>query len=85
MMNMIFHTQMKKRSFLHGMTTVGERGQIVIPHEIRQALKVKAGDEMVVFLHEHKIVVVPASALEKFYKTVLGRIEHLRSARRASK
>ena len=75
---------MKKAKFLHGMTTVGERGQIVIPHEIRQALKMKAGDEMVVFLHGSKIVVVPADSLEKFYKTVLGHIEHLKNSKRSS-
>jgi AbrB family looped-hinge helix DNA binding protein len=69
---------MKKPPFLHGMTTIGERGQIVIPHEIRQALRMKAGDEMVVFLQGGKIIILPSKSLETFYKTVLGRLEHFR-------
>jgi AbrB family looped-hinge helix DNA binding protein len=62
---------------LHGFTTVGERGQIVIPHNIRTKLKIKAGDEMVVLAKAGKIIVLPARKLEAFYRALLGRIDSL--------
>ncbi len=34
---------------LYGTVTVGERGQVVIPVEAREALQVSAGDKMLVF------------------------------------
>lgn len=37
-----------KGKFL-GAVTVGERGQVVIPAEIRRSFKVKSGDKLVVF------------------------------------
>jgi AbrB family looped-hinge helix DNA binding protein len=34
-----------------GSATVGERGQIVIPAEVREDLDIKAGDKLLVFAH----------------------------------
>lgn len=73
---------MQKHKFLHGKTTVGERGQIVIPQNIRRALKIKAGQEMIVIAKENKVIVMPAEHLEHFFRTVLGNIADLRSAHR---
>jgi AbrB family looped-hinge helix DNA binding protein len=42
----------------YGLTTVGERGQIVIPKGIRSAMKVKTGDKFFVFSHANKMVVM---------------------------
>ena len=63
---------MKKHDhhFLHGRTTVGTRGQIVIPQNIRTSLKIRAGDEMVVIAKEKKIIVMPSRMLEEFFRTV---------------
>ncbi len=33
----------------YGMATMGERGQIVIPKEIRKMMKIKAGEKLLVF------------------------------------
>jgi AbrB family looped-hinge helix DNA binding protein len=68
----------KPSTFLHGRTTVGERGQIVIPQNIRTAMKVKAGDEMVVMSRGDRIIVLPAKNLEEFYQTVIGQMDDLR-------
>lgn len=38
-----------RRSKFLGATTVGERGQIVIPAEARKALGINSGDKLVVF------------------------------------
>ena len=44
---------MAKLKFHHfknyGLTTIGERGQVVIPKEIRAAMKIKPGDKFLVF------------------------------------
>lgn len=34
-----------------GSVTVGERGQVVIPAEVRKALGIEAGDHLLVFRH----------------------------------
>lgn len=68
----------KKQHFLHGVTTIGERGQIVIPQNIRTALKIKSGDEMVVMTKGERIVVVPARKLEDFYRTMIDHMDDLR-------
>lgn len=63
---------------LQGTTTVGERGQIVIPQNIRAALDIKAGDEMVVLSRDGKVIVLPARALEKFYNSILSQLDDMR-------
>ena len=76
---------MKKHSFLHGRTTVGERGQIVIPQDIRSALKIKAGQEMIVVSKGEKIVIFPADKLESFYRAMLSHFGDLRKSSTKSK
>ncbi|MCX5712244.1 MAG: AbrB/MazE/SpoVT family DNA-binding domain-containing protein [Candidatus Omnitrophica bacterium] len=34
---------------VYGSVTIGERGQLVIPAELRKALKLKTGDQLMVF------------------------------------
>lgn len=42
------------RSKFLGATTVGERGQIVIPAEARKALDINSGDKLLVFSRHHQ-------------------------------
>jgi len=35
----------------HGATTVGERGQVVIPAQARRELEIEPGDRLLVFCH----------------------------------
>lgn len=42
-----------------GTTTVGERGQVVVPKEAREKLRLKTGDRFVVIEHYGKIVLIP--------------------------
>jgi AbrB family looped-hinge helix DNA binding protein len=40
----------------YGMTTIGERGQVVIPKEIRKKMNIKVGDQFLVFCRENSII-----------------------------
>ncbi|MFA6427980.1 MAG: AbrB/MazE/SpoVT family DNA-binding domain-containing protein [Candidatus Buchananbacteria bacterium] len=51
----------------YGVTTLGERGQIVIPNELRQALRLRSGDKLLVFSRFDKLIaLVKATELESF-------------------
>ena len=68
----------KRARLLQGITTVGERGQIVIPRDIRTALKLKAGDTMIVLERCGKLIVFPTKHVEEFYRSVLDDMERVR-------
>ena len=53
-----------------GTAVLGERGQIVVPKEIRDNLKLKAGDSFLVIEHFGKIILVP----QKIAEALLGHI-----------
>lgn len=56
-----------KQEAFYGTTTLGERGQAVIPAEARKALKLKAGDKLLVFsMHNDMLVMTKLSQLQKF-------------------
>jgi AbrB family looped-hinge helix DNA binding protein len=42
---------------VYGAVTVGERGQLVIPAELRRALNIKSGDQLMVFAKLDKKVI----------------------------
>jgi AbrB family looped-hinge helix DNA binding protein len=42
-----------------GVTSLGERGQVVVPVEARKILKAKAGDQFVVFEHDGFLILLP--------------------------
>lgn len=53
---------------VYSSVTVGERGQIVIPVELRKLLKIKSGDKLIVIARPHgkMIGLIPAEELNKF-------------------
>jgi AbrB family looped-hinge helix DNA binding protein len=51
---------------IYGSATVGERGQIVIPAEVRKSFKIKPGDKLIVFTKPEMIGLVPAEEFNKF-------------------
>jgi len=58
--------------FVFGLSTIGERGQIVIPSSIRRQLKIGHKDKVIVLLTPAKsIVIIPV----KKFKKVLGKID----------
>jgi len=56
------------RGKTYGPATVGERGQIVIPAELRKALNIKSGDQLMVFAKLDKKVInlMPSKEFSKF-------------------
>ncbi len=48
-----------------GSTTLGKKGQVVIPAEIRKKMNLKAGDNFVVILANNSIAFLPAGKVEE--------------------
>jgi AbrB family looped-hinge helix DNA binding protein len=56
----------------HGITTLGERGQIVIPQEARKELKLKQKDKLFVFSKlDSVLVLVKMNELQKVFDSML--------------
>ncbi|WP_462411197.1 AbrB/MazE/SpoVT family DNA-binding domain-containing protein [Neobacillus sp. Marseille-QA0830] len=53
---------------IFGTTSMGERGQVVIPAEAREELGIKAGEKFVVFGDERKgtVILVKSEIVNKF-------------------
>ena len=51
---------------IFGSVTVGERGQVVIPVEVRKSFKIKSGDKLIVFAKPEMFSFVPADSFNQF-------------------
>ena len=56
----------KIKSKVFGAVTVGEKGQVVIPAELRKAFNVRAGDKLIVFAKHEMIGLIPAGEFDSF-------------------
>ncbi len=64
----------------YGTTTIGEKGQIVIPAEARTAMKLEKGDKLLVFgMGEDMIAFSKLSELEKFASHLSEKLESIRT------
>ena len=62
----------------HGSTTIGERGQIVIPSEAREAMGLKKGDKLLVFsMGSDMLSLSKLSNLEKFASHLSEKLQKL--------
>jgi AbrB family looped-hinge helix DNA binding protein len=63
----------------YGAATIGERGQIVIPAELRKLLNIKSGDQLMVFAMVDKKVVslMPAKDFSQFLNRAAKLISRL--------
>ncbi len=60
----------------YGTTTVGEKGQVVIPAEAREALGLEKGEKLLVFgMGEDMVVLSKLSNLEKFASRLARRLK----------
>ena len=70
----------------YGTTTVGEKGQVVIPSEARGAMKLKKGEKLLVFSMGHgMLALTKLENLSKFEKHIAKRLETIRTAVRQAK
>jgi AbrB family looped-hinge helix DNA binding protein len=53
-----------------GMATVGPRGQLVIPKEARDKLKLTTGDQLLVIEHGDKLVLIPEPIMRQMIEQV---------------
>lgn len=51
-----------------GVANMGERGQIVIPKEVRESLKLKTGEAFFVMVHNDAVIFMPKKKMENFVK-----------------
>lgn len=71
----MFHPDEK----LIGITSLGERGQVVIPVNIREDLNLKQGDRLFVFAkHKHFIGIVKVDEMSGMLKKMISKIEGLK-------
>lgn len=59
-----------------GSATVGERGQIVVPADARQALDIKPGDKLLIFsgLHGNALSVMKSEQVTQFVSRAMERL-----------
>mgnify|MGYP004467211557 FL=1 len=63
---------MKKTKYM-GISKVGEKGQIVIPKEVRDIFDIKPGDSLIVLADSKKgIALVKSEVIEDVTNTILG-------------
>ncbi len=63
----------------YGLTTVGERGQIVIPKEVRDVVGVKAGDKFFIFAHDDEIMaMIKPEKFNSLIKEMSGVLEKIK-------
>ncbi len=71
----MFHPDEK----LIGITSLGERGQVVIPAQIRDELDLNKGDKLFVFArHKHFIGIVKFDEMSGYVKKWLSKIESMK-------
>lgn len=70
------HTSHKNDSF--GATIVGERGQIVIPKDIREKMGLKQGAKLIAFYRQGgPLALMPMDMMRSFLKDMTGKINKI--------
>lgn len=70
----------------YGAATIGEKGQIVIPQEARENMKLKKGDKLLIFgMDEDMLAVAKLSHLEKFASHLSKKLKMISEVAKKSK
>ncbi len=64
----------------YGTTTLGEKGQVVIPAAARESLKLKKGDKLLVFSFGEDLAFSKPARMEAFAKHLEQRVKGIRTA-----
>ena len=63
----------------YGSTTLGQKGQIVVPAEAREAMKLQKGDKLLVFGEgEEMLMLAKLSNLERLASHLAGHLDAIR-------
>jgi AbrB family looped-hinge helix DNA binding protein len=66
-----------------GITTLGEKGQVVVPAEARLRMKLKTGDKLMVMSpHEGALVLMKTSHFEAFARNIMKRLDSIKKLTR---
>ena len=82
---MIFHSKHSEGRFVkhgkfYGVGTIGERGQIVIPAEAREAFNLNAGDKLVFFGSGELLLTIKREQVETFLSKMAKKLDTVRKA-----
>lgn len=70
------HKRFKQQDKFYGTTTVGERGQVVIPAAARKELGIKPGDQLMVMGKFGKVLgLMKTDAMAGFVETIMKNLE----------
>jgi len=70
------HKKMSAKDKLYGTTTIGAKGQVVIPAQARKELNLKPGDQMLVMGKFGKVLgLVKTEAMAEFVETIMKNLE----------
>ena len=66
----------------YGSTTVGERGQVVIPSEARKDFQIAPADKLLVFggPHGDLLILAKAESLTEFMAKTMGMLEQIKES-----
>jgi AbrB family looped-hinge helix DNA binding protein len=63
----------------YGSTTIGEKGQVVVPQEVREKMNLTKGDKLLVFgMGDEMVAFAKISEFERFEKHLSGQLESIR-------
>jgi AbrB family looped-hinge helix DNA binding protein len=70
-----------QKPIFYGSTTVGERGQIVLPVKLRYDLKIKKGDKLLVIVDHQgsRINLVDPNTMNKFLDMMSENIDQMKN------
>jgi AbrB family looped-hinge helix DNA binding protein len=76
----------KDKCPFYGSATIGEKGQVVIPLDVRERMKLEKGDKLLVFgMGDDMVAFAKLAHFEKFEKHLSGRLESIRKVIREGK
>ena len=72
---------MMHKQIFYGSTTVGERGQIVLPVKLRKDFKINKGDKLLVIVDPHgsRITLVNPDTMNKFLDMMSENINQMKT------
>jgi len=74
-----YDKKMKSSKKIIGIATIGKKGQIVIPLEARNLLKLKKGEKLIVMMaHKNSLAIIKSSEFEAIAKSFTKNINLVR-------